>query len=801
MLEAYVIITLGALGYLLNSMNNNIKTSKNQINKKETPSMNNIYDSTYFATADNIEKNRAAKVYEESKNPEKTGVISKNQYFDKVKSLTGDYIAKDEFRHNNMTPYFGSHVRQNMKEDTNRMVLENFTGVGDLQKNKCEVASFYDQNKDNIYGSQNQTDYYKERIVAPTSRKNEFPLPQIHVGPGLNKGYSSEGSGGFQQLDAQDYAQEKNVDELRVASKPKVTFEGRVLPGGLKSGLPGKTGAFAKNKVETFFEQTPDMYLKTTASVLKQSQIPNFNVKQTNRVETTKEYQGSAFNNRARQADPSVQPTARQQLQDTGIRNAIMSVLGMGEKNDHGKSNIIVYNNERDLTTTRTYQGNVQSLIKAIIAPIEDMIKVTKKQEFVDNSREYGQLAPQMPSKSTMYDPNDVARTTLKETTIHDAILGNLKGSEKLTVHDPNDVTRTTLKETTLHDAILGNLKGSEKLTVHDPNDVTRTTLKETTIHDAILGNLRGSQKLTVNDPNDVARTTLKETNLHDSIMGNLKGSEKLTIYDPNDVARTTIKETLLSEADNTNLTGPKVLYVYDPDEIAKRTIRETLDRNDYELNMASIVKKMTMYDPDDLAKTTMKETLIDGQRYGNTDRYNRGGGYETNEMDAKNTQKQFLSDYEHFGGGTRDKGQGYSTNEMDAKTTQKQFLSDYEYYGHAESSTEKKMMSYEDIENAHIRENKEVTLFGREPQGSGVKSFNNSVSMHVKKPECDIRAEREFHTSDRVYNEISSMEDKTITKNRMSVDLDIGDRLDVDLLNALKDNPYAHKMGDIAGY
>jgi hypothetical protein len=723
MLEAYVIITLGALGYLLNSMNNTVKPTKTQINKHETPSMTNIYDSTYFATSDNIEKNRAAKVFEKS-NKEKSNVISRNHG---VKSLTGEYISEDDFKHNNMIPFFGSHVKQNINENANINILENYTGVGNLQKNKCEVktSTFADQMKDNIYGSTNQTDYYKDRIVGSTIRNNEFPLEQIRVGPGLNKGFASEGTGGFQQFDTRDFAQDKNVDEMRVASKPKLTYEGRVLPGSLKSGLRGKIGEFAKNKVETFYEQDESMYLKTTGANLKPMEQPNFNMKMTNRNDTTKEYQGIAYQNSARQADPSVKPTNRQQLKEYGIRNAILSILGLGEKDDYGKSNVIVYNNERDITTTRTYQGNIQSLVKAIIAPIEDMIKITKKQEFVDNPREYGQLS----------------------------------GHNKPTVYDPNDTTRTTIKQTLLTESDYLNLKGANKSTVYDPNDTTRTTLKETL--------------------------------LHDSDYLNLKGVNKTTVYDPNDVARTTVKETLLNEADNANLTGPKEIYVYDPDEVARKTLRETLKNQDYEMNLSSILKKSTMYDPNDIARTTMKQTLIDGERIGNTDSLNRGGGYETNEFDAKNTQKQFLSDLDYYGVGTRDKGRGYETNEHEAKNTNKQFLSDYEHYGPAESATEKKMGDYYQYENATITQNKEVTLFGREPKGSAAKSFNNNVNMHFKKPECDIQAPRLVNNNDRVYDRISSLKDTSITKNRMSVDLDIGNRMDVHLLDALKSNPY----------
>ena len=54
--------------------------------------------------------------------------------------------------------------------------------------------------------------------------------------------------------------------------------------------------------------------------------------------------------------------------------------------------------------------------------------------------------------KPIVYDPNDVARTTIKETLIHNNRKGNVKGPNKLTVYDPNDVAKTTIKETLIQD-------------------------------------------------------------------------------------------------------------------------------------------------------------------------------------------------------------------------------------------------------------------------------------------------------------------------------------------------------------
>lgn len=764
MIEVYVLLTLGTLGYLLNKSSNQVKKTSNKIvNVGEMPSMKNIYESTHSKKVDSITRAKAAKKYDESSVSRKTGVISDNYTFmkdddkakqedDMIVSLSGGYIRRDDFKHNNMVPFYGGSVRQNMNDKSNRTLLENFTGIKDIQKNKCETKSFYDLTKDvtNVNGMKNNDDFFQDRIVAPTIRNNEFPIPSIRVGPGVGIGYTSEPTGGFQQYDVQQYAQDKCVDQLRtqknpnknalgVVDKSKETFKGRTVDG-LKTGLRGEVGVFAKNKVETFYEQTPDMLFRTTGANLKPSKTGKFNVKETNRLTTSKQHIGTAYGSSrlARTADPNVRRSARQQFKGPELGSAAMGRFGVGNKHDHGKSKILVYNNERDVTSSRVYQGNLTSLVKAIIAPLEDMIKVTKKQHVVDNPRHFGNLGIQIPSKPTVYDPNDTAKTTVKETTIHDAIIGNLKGHEKNTVYDPTDTARTTVKETNIHDAILGNLKGYEKITVYDPNDIARTTIKETLIHD---------------------------------------------------------------EIGTGTLTGPKQIYIYDPDEVAKKTIRETLERTDYEMNMAANVYKGKVYDPDDVPRKTTKETIVDLEReYGNINTMEGGGGYETNEFDAKDTQKQFLSDYDYYGVVARDKGEGYITNEHDAKDTQKQFLSDMEYFGIADAGTDKKQKSYDDMYNANITENKEVTLFGREPTQTGTKVFNDSLNMATpRKQECDQRSTRSDNNKNKIYNTIPSFTEETITKTRNNYDFEMNNRLDISLLDAFKENPYTQPLNSVA--
>lgn len=750
MIELYILVTLGAIGYIVNANHSKkqVVSNKHKIPKHHIPSVNNIYDSQFYNHANSIIDRKVEKMYNKAENPIKTGVISKEFPFNKdekmakkVKLMTGEYVDEAEFVHKNMTPYFGGRIRQNMDENANASRLEAFTGSSQAYgyQQKCEVKSFFDNTKDvtNVNGMQNKDDYYKERMVAPRFRNNETPFEKVYVGPGVGKGFQSKPTGGFQQFDVQDLIMPKCVDELRAANKPKTTYEGRTVDG-VKGKMRGDIGKFDKNRPDTYYEQTPDHLFKTTGARLKPTEIPEFNVKPTNRLDTSTEYTGTAIsaNAKARTAEPNVKQTTRSQYGEFGLRNPALQTFGKGDNTDYGKSNIQVFANERDITSTRVYQGNLTTLVKAIIAPVQDMFKDTKKDEFVDNPRHFGNMNPQMPEKPTMYDPNDIARTTIKETMVHESINGNLKGYEKGTIHDPNDVARTTLKETTIHESINGNLKGNAKLTIYDPNDIARTTIKETLIHD---------------------------------------------------------------EIDTGTITGPKQLFVYDPDEIAKTTMRETLERMDYEMNLSGGAKKGTLYDPDDHAKTTMKETLVDKVRDGNIDRVEGMGDYNTTEYDPRLTQKQFLSDNDYFGAAARNINEGYQTNDHTAKNTQKQFLSDIEYYGTAESSTSKKQKSYEDIYNAFISNSQESLLEGREPTKSGKKEAitGDCINMSHRKQECDVANGRNLGNFDKINNNIPSLDDTGLT--RMKKEYGRDDRLDPSLLKAYLENPYTKPLNSFA--
>ena len=741
MIELYVILTLLGIGYVFNQ-NKQVKMNQaRQINKHELPNRNMqpIVQGTERMLANKMFKPYLRDIEFAKLNANKTPSSTHTQRVVGKGISTPQSLYKSplsgrmtDMTHNNMMPF--GNVRQNIDTRANTgSIMEHMNGSQEFYKQKQEREPLFEltDGYGNVNGNSVSIPTQMEYFEKPRTMNNYFPIDRVTVGPGLNKGFSAKPTGGFQQIDARDYAMPKSTNELRAANKPKETFEGRVVDGQ-KGSVPGKIGQIAKNRVETFFENTEDMLLKTTGAYLKDAQRPKEDVKITNRIETTREYSGVAFQKSGDQGRPLVQDPLKTQLQPYDVANATIPVKANSTKDDYGKASIMVYANERDVTTTRTHQGGLTSIVKAIIAPLEDVVRVAKKEYLVDHPRTFGELQPQAPSKLAVRDPNDVARTTIKETLIHDADRLNLKGPTKITVIDHNQVARTTIKETLIHDADKLNLKGPTKLTIYDPNDVARTTMKETMIHDA------------------TGYSTLKPPT-----------------YAP-------------------------AMY---QDQDAKATIRQTVDPIDTTRNMRSVLKQ-TVYDPNDVARTTIKETTLDNDNVGIVERTDRKiGAYLDEYHDVKTTQKEILSNIEYSGNPAKAATDGYQVANMDARPTQKEILSDKEHFGMAATQSAKGVMSYDDMYNAVLNDLREPTLEGRAPtsQGAKVALSGDDITVDVRKVPIDEPAERAFTNVDRVIQpttNVDLVDASERTRDRQKYDID--DRLDVSILNQLEENPFA---------
>ena len=124
-----------------------------------------------------------------------------------------------------------------------------------------------------------------DRYQTSRIRNNEAPIEKMRVGPGLNKGFTWEPSGGFQQENTRDYVLPKTTDEIRVKNNPKVTYKGRII-SGMHVAKPGKIGTVQKKLPDTFYIQEPDRYFTTTGQTIAPTEYPTYLVKHTNRKTT-----------------------------------------------------------------------------------------------------------------------------------------------------------------------------------------------------------------------------------------------------------------------------------------------------------------------------------------------------------------------------------------------------------------------------------------------------------------------------------------------------------------------------------
>ena len=771
--------TVIGAGYLFSSNNKEDIVNNNKNNIEAEPSQSDIYSSNYHKKSKLIESDLANKRFNMAKNPIDSNIIPPqfnnkiiNDQNNSVKylqspkkdidnnsngntyisTLSGKPININEFTHNNMSPFFGSSVKQNTYEFANQPLLELYTGTSNLSMEKNAIKPMFSACKNNIHGTQNNTKEEYSRYVGSRMKNNEKPIESQIVGPGLNNGYTNLPSGGFAQNDTRDYMLPKTTNELRVLTNPKTTFEGRVIPGKNTTVNPGKHGKIEKYRPDTYSKWDKERLFTTTGAYTKEKVKSCLIVKDTNR-KITKSYTGSGAPaiNKKETFRPSIRTSNKNNYLTSGPRN----LINKDKCNDYGKESINLPSNERDVTGLRTHTTNLTSIVKAIISPIEDIFKTTRKENAIGNIRQSGNFNSSNTKKQYVYDPNDIAKTTIKETTIHDNTIGNLTGNNKLTIYDPNDVARTTIKETNIHNNHSGNIKNPNKITVYDPNDIARTTIKETNIHDTRQGNMETRDRGYTYDPNDIAKTTIKETNINNKRQGNMETRDRGYTYDPNDIARTTIKETNIHDNRQGNMETRDRGYTYDPNDIARTTIKETNVDDTRQGHMESRDRGYT-YDPNDIARTTIKETNIHDTRQGHMESRDRGYTYDPNDIARTTIKETNIHDNRQGNIESRDRGYTYDPNDI-ARTTIKETNIHDVRTGNMESRVNKGVVidpetSKAKITNRNTLEQKETVLNINLPDRGYTYDPNDIARTTIK--ETNIHDTRQGHmeSKDRGY-------------------------------------------------
>jgi hypothetical protein len=342
-----------------------------------------------------------------------------NQY----KSLNGDNVDSAYFEHNNMMPFFGGKIRSKIDPNSNEAIMDNYLGTGSQTFVKSEQAPLFAPNEKMHWanGAPNMNDFYQSRVNPSMRMANVKPFEEVKVGPGLGLGYGTEGAGGYNAGTAmRESWLPKGVDDLRTANKQKaseIMQLGHEGPAKSRITNVGILGAFQKNRPETAFEWGADRLFTTTGAAKGQTLHSIPVERHVVRPETTVDYNGVAQSMHAQQAMPGeVLPSHRIELGPTQLGAANAVGRGFGNEGDYGLKSKQVYANNRSSNTQDDYFGAVGSSIGAVVAPLLEIMRPSRKENTTGNMRVYGDAKTAV-AQSYLYNPNDAPAPTMRETT------------------------------------------------------------------------------------------------------------------------------------------------------------------------------------------------------------------------------------------------------------------------------------------------------------------------------------------------------------------------------------------------
>lgn len=412
---------------------NNINRYKDPIKKQEPkltsrPMFNSAYDNELPQDFSNFGQ----------------GEVQSNQ---QLSLLTGKPVDK---QHNNMVPFFGGNIKQNVEQFANVATLDNFTGNTDTFFHKKEQPKRFDNYKQDIYGTPALTaNIQLERYIPSLYKQGEKPFQEIRVNaPIANTGHNPINNA------AADF---KTIDQLRAANKPQISYEG-VMKSGQLGSVRGVSGAVNKNRVDTHFELGQDRLFTDTGFVKEQTPLNFTNIQSTSRQSQNLEYYGSAISKESLKTEPRYtsvdnsselntlfQEPIRQQLASDYTRNINKSSLA--NNSDYGKGSFNLPELERN-TTSAMHTINLNQQGTKSQVGVLDEIKGTMKETTLiqDNSGNINSFINKSDNTGmTDYD----FKTTQKEMLVDKNYIGQPMKNDQTGYNVSKYSAKTTNKETT----------------------------------------------------------------------------------------------------------------------------------------------------------------------------------------------------------------------------------------------------------------------------------------------------------------------------------------------------------------
>ena len=332
--------------------------------------------------------------------------------------LTGEPIDPGNFRHANMTPFFGSNVRGHSAPlDATESLMDSMQGTGSQVRSKKETASFFNKTADlsHIHGSPNYNDLLAERQVTGMhmNKINPFSEPKSAIGKQNNE-YGEAGLNA-PQINRENWMP-RGIDELRSGSNQEAhSFAmDRTGPIDVQIKQPGVHPHVEKHQPDGFYDNTPDRWGQGVGNKACMSRPVGF--EKANRL-ANKSFDHGIQTGPSSPLIPA--PSADQKYRECSRtepcapRNDLVQPAPSPLQDDYARSSTVARSTYRGTYSESPHSsGFVSGMVKALVAPIVDIIRPTKKENIImqNSSRPMSDIHIESPpTRDVHYISNDMA--------------------------------------------------------------------------------------------------------------------------------------------------------------------------------------------------------------------------------------------------------------------------------------------------------------------------------------------------------------------------------------------------------
>jgi hypothetical protein len=299
-------------------------------------------------------------------------------------------------------------------------------GAGSNYLSKSERAPLFSPS-DNLqwaHGMPSFSDFEQSRINPSNKISNVKPFEEIRVRPGLGRGDAESESLGFNSgMMARDMWMPKTADQLRVSNNPKaggINMLGHEGPAMSMITNRGYHAPVEKNRPDRVGELDQTRYFATVGAAGSAAPLHGVPVDRAeeNRATATMSYVGAAGRNDTdgHYVEGEYMPSHRNQLGEVPLGPADAVRRTDVYDADYGAKSAKKYTNNRSTANVDDYFGIVGGALGAVVAPLLDVLRPSKKQNTVGTLRPY-QNAESTVKNSYLMNPGDRPAPTIRETT------------------------------------------------------------------------------------------------------------------------------------------------------------------------------------------------------------------------------------------------------------------------------------------------------------------------------------------------------------------------------------------------